>query len=148
MFFCRGAVADDPLPLPRFASLKDDKVYMRAGPGQNYPVDWVFVREGLPVEIVREYEQWRLVHDIDGTEGWIHRIMLSGSRMVIVSGATQRTAFKGPSGDEEVAFRAEPGVQGALISCDGSWCRIEVEDVKGWMPMAYLWGVYPEDGGG
>ena len=75
--FVIAAQAQD-LPLPRFASLKADEVNMRAGPGQSYPVEWVFTRKGLPVEIVAEYDQWRKIQDIDGTVGWVHRVMLSG----------------------------------------------------------------------
>ena len=140
--------AQDPLPLPRFASLKEDKVFMRAGPGTTYPINWVFVREGMPIEILREYEEWRYVRDVDGTEGWMHRVMLSGSRSVIVASQVVATAYDAPSRDGSPVFRADPGVQGELISCDGSWCRVEIGNVKGWMAMDDLWGVYPEDGQG
>ncbi|MBC6441057.1 MAG: hypothetical protein GDA49_11760 [Rhodospirillales bacterium] len=140
--------AQDPLPLPRFVSLKEDKVFMRAGPGTTYPINWVFVREGMPIEILREYEEWRYVRDHDGVEGWMHRIMLSGSRSVIVASQVVATAYDTPRRDGAPVFRADPGVQGGLISCDGSWCRIEIGDVKGWMLMDDLWGVYPEDGQG
>ncbi len=140
------AAASDPSPLPRFASLKADEVYMRAGPGQGYPVEWVFARKGLPVEIVREYEDWRYVRDIDGAEGWIHRVMLSGSRTVIVTGTGVATAYDAPGGEAGAVFRAQPGVQGELIACDGAWCRVEIGDTRGWMPMESLWGVYSEDG--
>ena len=49
------------LPLPRFAALRSDEVNMRAGPGTRYPIDWVYKRRELPVEIQREFEVWRLV---------------------------------------------------------------------------------------
>jgi SH3-like domain-containing protein len=137
---------DEALPLPRFVSLKADEVYMRAGPGKTYPINWVYTRKGLPVEIIKEYDQWRYVRDIDGTEGWIHRTLLSGTRTVIISEPLVRTAYSGPSRDDAAVFRAEPGVQGNLIDCDGDWCRIEVEGIKGWLPMSELFGVYPEDG--
>jgi len=140
--------AQDELPLPRFVSLKADEVYMRAGPGTNYPVNWSYLRKGLPVEILKEYEEWRYVRDIDGTEGWIHRVMLSGSRTVIVTGTDILTAYATPDATSRAVFRAEPGVQGGLIMCDGAWCQVEVEDVKGWLPLGNLWGVYPDDGAG
>ena len=76
-------LAETGLPLPRFASLKAEKVYLRTGPGQRYPVDWIFLRRGLPVEIVSEFEHWRRIRDWRGTESWIHRAMLSGRRTVI-----------------------------------------------------------------
>ena len=143
-----AARAQENLPLPRFVSLKADEVNMRAGPGESYPVEWVYTRKGLPVEIIKEYDQWREVRDVDGTKGWVHRVMLSGLRTVQVTGTNQRTAYDKPSADGRPVFRADPGVQGTLIGCEPGWCRIEVSGVKGWMAMGDLWGVYPEDGAG
>lgn len=150
LLIASGAVAsaEEALPLPRFVSLKADEVNMRAGPGESYPVEWVYTRKGLPVEIIKEYDQWREVRDVDGTKGWVHRVMLSGLRTVQVTGAVQRTGYDKPSVDGRPVFRAEPGVQGTLIGCEPGWCRVEISGVKGWMAMDDLWGVYPEDGAG
>ena len=45
------AVAQDQehLPLPRFASLDSNEINLRAGPGTDYPILWVYQRKGLPV---------------------------------------------------------------------------------------------------
>lgn len=142
------AAADQALPLPRFASLRADKVYLRAGPGQSYPVDWVYTRKGMPVEIIAEYDQWRKIRDVDGTEGWVHRVMLSGMRTVLIAGALPHTAYGRPSSNGHAVFRAEPGVQGKLLNCDSGWCHIEVQGLRGWMPIGDLWGVYPEEAAG
>ena len=139
-----GAGAQD-LPLPRFASLKADEVNMRAGPGQSYPVEWVFTRKGLPVEIIAEYDQWRKIQDVEGTVGWVHRVMLSGQRTVMIDGVDLATAREDPDESAIPVFRAEPGVQGTLLSCENDWCRVDVMGAKGWLPMASLWGVYPSD---
>jgi len=141
------ALAQD-LPLPRFASLKADEVNMRAGPGQSYPVEWVFTRKGLPVEIVAEYDQWRKIQDVDGTVGWVHRVMLSGQRTVLVAGVDVVTAHDEPGEASLPVFQAEPGVQGVLLRCEDDWCRIDVNGTKGWLPMNALWGVYPSDNAG
>lgn len=138
--------AGEDLPLPRFASMKADEVYMRAGPGQSYAVSWVFQRRGLPVEIVKQFEQWRYVRDIEGAEGWVHRVMLSSSRTVIVAATAPVTAREAPDAEGAPVFRAAPGVQGELIACDGAWCRVRIRGVKGWLPISSLWGVYPTDG--
>src|SRR4030095_12903685 len=61
------------LPIPRFASLRSDEVNVRTGPGTRYPVDWVFKRKGMPVEIVAEYENWRKIRDWKGARGWGHQ---------------------------------------------------------------------------
>ena len=40
------------LPVPRFVSLKSDRVNMRKGPGTDYPTAWVYRRAGLPLEVI------------------------------------------------------------------------------------------------
>nr|WP_068168682.1 MULTISPECIES: SH3 domain-containing protein [Neokomagataea] len=74
------------LPIPRFAALRADKVYLRRGPGDRYPIDWVYHRRGLPVEIEREFDVWRLVEDSDGVKGWVHQATLFGSRTFVIPG--------------------------------------------------------------
>src|SRR5262245_51380679 len=73
------------LPVPRFVSLKADKVNMHVGPAKNFEVKWRYQRAGLPVEITGEYENWRRIRDSDGTEGWVYHSLLSGRRTAIVS---------------------------------------------------------------
>lgn len=75
------------LPLPRYASMRADRVYMRRGPGERYPIDWVYHRRGYPVKIEREFGVWRLVEDPEGQKGWVHQVTLHGSRSFIIPGS-------------------------------------------------------------
>ncbi|HEC90533.1 MAG TPA: hypothetical protein ENI55_02585, partial [Alphaproteobacteria bacterium] len=63
----RAAPVGSGLPLPRFVSLRAQEVNMRAGPGVRYPVEWVYKRRYLPVQIIAEYKTWRKVRDWHGT---------------------------------------------------------------------------------
>jgi SH3-like domain-containing protein len=132
------------LPLPRFASLRADEVNVRTGPGPRYPVEWVFVRRNMPVEIVAEFDTWRRIRDWQGTEGWAHKSMLSGRRTVMMQGEV-RTLRREPTKDSPAVARAEPGVVGNLEACDNSWCRIEVGGFEGWLKLGEFWGVYPDE---
>src|SRR5262245_36318364 len=49
------------LPVPRFVSLEADRVYLRFGPGREYPISWILARKGLPVEIIAEFDTWRKI---------------------------------------------------------------------------------------
>ena len=42
------------LPLPRFVSLRASEVNLRAGPGIRYPIQWVYQRRNMPVEVIEE----------------------------------------------------------------------------------------------
>ena len=73
-----ATVGPSGLPLPRFVSLKASQANLRIGPGTTYPVEWTYVKRGLPLEIIQEYDNWRRVRDADGTEGWVSQALLSG----------------------------------------------------------------------
>ncbi len=131
------------LPLPRFASLRSGEVNMRTGPGVRYPVDWVFHRRALPIEIVAEFGTWRKIRDEQGAEGWVHRSMLSGKRTAITIGTANSSQILRRSAEADAAAVAklEPGVLVSILECDGSWCRLEAHGFRGWLPRKGLWGV-------
>jgi len=37
--------------VPRFVTLHADRVNLRTGPGDRYPIEWVLTRKEMPVEI-------------------------------------------------------------------------------------------------
>ncbi len=134
--------ADKNLPVPRFVTLRSDKVNVRTGPGEQYPIDWVFTRKDMPVEIVAEFNHWHRIRDVEGTEGWVQERMVTGKRAVIVRGQ-QRMLHAQPNGEAEIVARAEPGVIAKLIECQPVWCRVEAGGVSGWLQREEIWGVYP-----
>ncbi|MEK7246109.1 MAG: SH3 domain-containing protein [Pseudomonadota bacterium] len=142
----RGGTETSGLPLPRFASLRAGEVNVRTGPGVQYPVDWVFQRQGLPVEVIAEYRTWRKIRDWQGTQGWVHQSLLAGKRTVIVIGG-QRTLHAKPEPDARPVAQLEAGVVASLVICpEGSaWCRIEVDGFDGWLRRVDFWGVLKDE---
>jgi len=134
------------LPVPRFVSLKTDKVNVRRGPSSDHQVAWVFQRRGLPVEIVAEFENWRRIRDSDGEEGWVYQSMLSGKRMVTIAPWRKEetvplysdTGLKGG-----LLARVSAGVVGTIDDCSGAWCAVTVGGYRGYIEQTMLWGVYP-----
>jgi len=150
MLFMLGGIAVLNAPaveaagkLPRFVSLRADKVNVRVGPGVRYPINWVYVRKGLPVEVLAEFELWRKVRDRDGVEGWVHKSLLSGGRSAIVTGGIQ-TLYRQAGGTIPV-LRVETGVQGQLRACTKSHCRLRIAGSDGWIDRRRIWGVYPNE---
>ncbi|MBM3520015.1 MAG: hypothetical protein FJX63_04480 [Alphaproteobacteria bacterium] len=139
-------VGPSGLPIPRFVSLKADKVNVRRGPSSEHPVAWVFQRKGMPVEIVAEFENWRRVRDSDGEEGWILQNMLTGNRTAVVApwqkGKDVPLHSSADRGSELVA-RLGAGVVGDIESCTGDWCELSAGAYGGWIEQTKLWGVYP-----
>ena len=144
------------LPLPRFASLRSDEVNLRSGPGIRYPIQWVYKRRDLPVEIEREYDVWRLVRLGDGTEGWVHQATLIGDRTCLVraaSGAgagdlaTAQTLRATAAPDGAPVAYLKPGVIGRVLSCPAGsdWCRIQAHGVTGYLRRDAMWGLLPDE---
>lgn len=126
--------------VPYWASLRYDEVNMRVGPSEDYPIDWVYRRVGLPVRVIRLNEAWRLIEDPDGTRGWISRNQLDTQRTVVVVGKELAELRAEPSDTAKLLWRAEPGVVGDLGDCDAGWCRIDAGGHKGWVRSSRLWG--------
>ncbi len=139
-------VGPSGLPLPRFVSLKSEKVNVRKGPSSDHDVAWVFHRKGMPVEIVAEFENWRKIRDSEGAQGWILQQMLSGKRSAIVMSyghTSQADLHVSPQGDSALVAKLAPGVTGLVKDCDGTWCKIEAQDYNGYVSQSRIWGVYP-----
>lgn len=132
------------LPIPRFASLRPDEVNVRTGPGTRYPIDWVFKRKSMPVEIVAEFENYRKIRDWQGASGWVHQSMLTGKRNFIIP-SKAANLYKTPATSAEVVAKLEPEVVGEIRSCTGDWCRVKVPGASGWIQRTSFWGVYKSE---
>ncbi len=126
--------------LPYWAILRYEKVNMRVGPSQEYPVTWVYLRKGMPVKVVRIREGWRLVEDHEGTQGWISASQLDLARAGLVIGAGLAEVRAAPNPGAAVKWRAEPGVVAAMKPCKAGWCEVDIQGRKGWISADRLWG--------
>ena len=136
------------LPVPRFVSLKTDKVLMRVGPAKNHEVRWVYQRAGLPVEITAEFENWRRIRDSDGADGWVYHSLLSGRRTGVVIAKSKDDlvpVHEKADAKSDLVAQLQPGVQGAVKRCNQKWCRISGQGFDGWVQQERLWGVYPNE---
>lgn len=138
------------LPVPRYVSLKTDRVNLREGPSKEHRTRWVYQRAGLPMEVTAEFETWRRVRDADGTEGWVLHSLLSGRRTALVAPWSKKKDENFPmrsSANEEsaVVARLQPGVVTSVSSCVNAWCRISVGNIDGFIRQERLWGVYPNE---
>ena len=127
--------------VPYWATIRFDEVNMRVGPSQEYKIEWVYHRRGLPVKVVRVREGWRLVRDHEGTQGWIASSQLHPDRGAMVVGEGLADIRESASGSSALKWRAEPRVVGNLADCEDAWCEVDIAGHKGWMRAERLWGV-------
>ena len=127
------------LPVPRWESLKADRVNGRAGPSLQHPVVWQYRQKGLPVQVVAETRTWRRVVDPFGDAVLIRADLLSPRQTVFSKG--ERAALRrAPEVDAPILAKVEPGVTFTVADCSGGWMRGEAPRAAGWMRADQLWG--------
>jgi len=138
------AQAEEKLPLPRYAAFKSNEVNLRAGPGENYPKQWVYQRANMPVQIFEEWDTWRRIRDYQGVVGWVSVNLLTSKRTAVVI-ETRRILHDTPSETAPAVAQLDPGVIGRIEECNGDWCRLEVKGYEGWLKRTEIWGVDPTE---
>lgn len=126
--------------VPYWASIRAEELNMRKGPGRDFPIEWVYRRDGLPVKVLRVHEGWRLVRDPDGAEGWMNASLLSLERRALVIGEGLTAMRAAPARNARIRWKLEPGVVGNLGDCEGGWCELDVAGHRGFVRAERLWG--------
>lgn len=132
------------LPIPRFVSLKGEITNLRQGPSKTHAIIWRYQKKGLPVEIVNEFDQWRKIRDMDGSEGWVHQMVVSGRRSVVTLDG-EHIVRSNPRYDSSIVVRVNGGIIASPLKCKVQWCLIEHEEFQGWLPKQVLYGVYEDE---
>ena len=140
LLLCSTSAAAQDREVPYWAALRAGEVNMRVGPSEDFPIEWVYRRQGLPVKVLRVMQGWRLVEDPDGARGWIIARLLTPDRGALVVGKGLAVLRETADSGARVLWRAEPGVVGALGDCDAGWCELAVGARKGWVRAERLWG--------
>lgn len=146
-----SSVGKTGYPIPRFVSIKSGKANMRVGPGSKFQVDWQYVKRGLPMEIIQEFDNWRKVRDAQGNEGWMLHSLLAGKRTAIINpweddnkkGRADLKSKADPA--SRTIARIEPGVVASVDYCDEKWCHVTINKSDGYVSKANVWGVYPDE---
>ncbi|MBQ3564522.1 MAG: hypothetical protein IJA14_00050 [Alphaproteobacteria bacterium] len=126
----------------QFVSLKSSKINMRVGPGEEFPISWIFIKSGLPMMFIAEFQQWKKVKFLDNTEGWIHQNMISGKNTAIVT-SDNALLYRSSSESFPIA-RVEKNVIAKVIKNEKDWIKVDINKIKGWMKSSDLWGINDE----
>ena len=132
-----------------FSSLKYNKVNWRSGPGERYPIKWVYQEQGYPVKVLDKYDVWRQVQEADGSIGWVRKSMLSDRRTVLVQ--EEGSLLTKPDENAYTVAIVQQGTIGKILKCPAglSYCLLsfihEGKTIKGWFPRTFVWGVGPNE---
>jgi len=128
------------MPVPRYVSLKFEKVNARAGPGADYRVLWVYRVRGLPLQVVAETAEWRRVCDPEGSLSWVHKRTTDGRRMTMNTRPTPVALLQKPKDGARATAYLNPRALAALDRCRKGWCRVRADHATGWVRQGGLWG--------
>lgn len=128
------------LEVPRWISLKFDKVNARAGPGDDHRLLWVYTVRHLPVQVIQETADWRRVCDPDGGLAWVHKRTTNGERTAMNLQPQQLPLAASPSTGAAVRAFWIPRSLGELKQCKAGWCQIRVGEATGWVRQGSVWG--------
>jgi SH3-like domain-containing protein len=106
-------------------------------------MDWIYSRRDLPVEVIAEFQEWRKIRDWQGTEGWVHQSMIWARRMVVITQGRKKLKAE-PDDKAVILAELDTNVVARLMSCprDKSFCKVEVQNIQGWLRRDEFWGVY------
>ncbi|MBP5161307.1 MAG: hypothetical protein ILP11_04630 [Alphaproteobacteria bacterium] len=133
--------------LPYFGSLRATQINLRTGPGERFPIQWVYTKPTLPVEIIDEFDVWYKIKEKDETQGWVHKTMLSTRRTALTTADQAVSVYKKKSFSSPVIAVLKGEFIVNLLSCPKaeSFCLIQVQGIKGWVQRKNLWGLYPNE---
>lgn len=123
---------------PRYATLKKGEVNVRSGPGNEYPVLWIYQRSGYPVQLLARYDNYYKIRDAEAEEGWAYVGMVSAAKGGLVGGKQPAPLYRKADTTSAMVARLAPGVVVALDACDGVFCKVETGGYKGYVEKARL----------
>ena len=133
-------------PQNYFASLRADKVNVRAGPSSNYLIKYTFQARGVPVKVINKYDNWNEIEDFEGESGWVNQNLLTRRRTVIIKTKDNFINLHlAASKRSRILLRLENDVIAGLIKCIQDWCGIKIAGEKGWVESKDIWGVDERD---
>ena len=122
-----------------FVSLKKNKVYVRYGPGKNYPIKYIYKKKFLPIKVIDKKDNFRRIIDHKKNSGWIHRIMLTKLKSLIT--LEEKIVFKKNTKFSKPVVKLEKGRLVIIKKCKLNWCKIETENYSGWIETKNVWGI-------
>ena len=126
-----------------FKSLRSDNANMRVGPGKRFEILWNFKKPGLPVKILKKFEQWYEVETPDGSIGWMWGKLLSNKQKTVLFKKKENIYEKNNIESNVIAYVNKNAIL-KLHSCKNNWCKVESKEhkIKGFAKIDNLWGAY------
>jgi len=121
-----------------FLILKNAKVYVRYGPGFDYPIKYVYKKKNLPIKIIDKKENFRRIIDFKKNSGWIHISQLKKGKSFIL--LEDQLLFSKPTKYSKPILKIAKGRLLLIKKCKKKWCKVKTEKYIGWIKAINVWG--------
>ena len=123
-----------------FLTLRNDKTNLRQGPSFEYPIKIFYKKKFLPVIIQDKLDNFRKIRDHENNSGWIHISQLS-KRKAAITVDEDVIVFKRPTIFSKPKVKLQKGKLCLIAKCLDEWCKVSVNEYKGWVKKESLWGL-------
>ena len=120
-------------------SLKKGKVNVRYGPSFESPIKYIYKKINLPIKQIDKKENWRRIIDSKNNSGWIHWSQLKKNNSIIL--LEDKILFKNSSNFSKPIAKIKEGRLLIVQKCDGKWCKVKTQKIKGWLKIDNVWGL-------
>ncbi|MEK6542989.1 MAG: SH3 domain-containing protein [Elusimicrobiota bacterium] len=122
-----------------FVCVKNNKINVREGPGQDRKTLWQVVRY-MPLEIVKKQGDWYQVKDFEGDTGWVSAPLVEAGSCLVVK-ANSANVRSGPSVKDKKAWLVKKRYTFALLENKKDWLKVKSgEGFEGWISKNLVWG--------
>ncbi len=123
-----------------FISIKS-KSNLRAGPGQQYPINWILKLKNMPVKVLEKNSSYTKIELYDGTKGWVWNATTSKKKYYLI---LENTYIVDKS-KKKVAL-AKKNVLFDQIRCteviqNEEYCKVSKNNFKGYIAKKSIWGI-------
>ncbi len=133
---CQNVLASEE----HFLTLRNDKVNLRQGPSFEYPIKLFYKKKFLPVLVQDKFENFRKIRDHENNTGWIHISQLSKKKAAITVEDNQLIFNKASIFSKPLVI-VKKGRLCKIQKCGEEWCKVKVNNYKGWIKKNSLWGL-------
>ncbi len=123
-----------------FLTLRNEKTNLRQGPSFEYPIKLFYKKKFLPVLVQDKFENFRKIRDHENNSGWIHISQLSKKKAAITI-EDELLIYSKPSLYSKPSAILKKGRLCKILKCKEDWCKVKVENFKGWVKKDGLWGL-------
>ena len=97
-----------------FSSLRGEETNVRAGPGHQYPIKFIYIIKSAPIKVISEYDNWCEIEDYEKQTGWVSKTLLTKKRTIMVNSKKPKISMHRKNKDNSKIVELQNGLGNKL----------------------------------